>query len=158
MAGCQASFISIVSRSDMCKRYRRCRTDMRICCVCEWYSGWDSLDFFVCIYKKLFFMGSTLCDDVVSPGLIHRHTSSDWLSTISDFVCSCHEGAVEPTSGWLFFSSQFFAWLLFVEFMHSSESIWRETRHEALRKKLIYAPRKPVPKTIIHCYYIGRNQ
>ena len=43
-------------------------------------------------------MGSTLCDDVVSPGLIHRHTSSDLIE--HDFQISCAhvtEGAVEPT-------------------------------------------------------------
>ena len=53
-------------------------------------------------------MGSTLRDDDVSPGLIHRHTSSDLIE--HDFHLSCAhvtEGAVEPTSGWLFFSCHF---------------------------------------------------
>jgi hypothetical protein len=53
-------------------------------------------------------MGSTLRDDDVSPGLIHRHTSSDLIE--HDFHLSCAhvtEGAVEPTSGWLFLAAIF---------------------------------------------------
>jgi hypothetical protein len=59
-------------------------------------------------------MGSTLRDDDVSPGLIHRHTSSDLIE--HDFHLSCAhvtEGAVEPTSGWLFLAAIFFIFCIY---------------------------------------------